>query len=57
MPGVCGNTVTCMPTTCMAQGIQCGPAGDGCGNAIDCGPCPTGEICGFSGPGKCGRAN
>jgi hypothetical protein len=44
----------CTPTTCVAQGIQCGPAGDGCGNALDCGPCPAGEICGYSGPGKCG---
>jgi hypothetical protein len=44
----------CTPTTCAAQGIQCGPAGDGCGGALDCKPCPTGQICGAGGPGKCG---
>jgi hypothetical protein len=44
----------CTPTTCPAQGIQCGPAGDGCGGALDCGPCPPGQICGAAGPGKCG---
>ncbi len=43
----------CTPTTCAAQGIQCGPAGDGCGGPLDCGPCPTGQICGGGGPGKC----
>src|SRR5260370_25149691 len=44
----------CTPTTCMAQGIECGPAGDGCGGALDCHPCPPGQICGAGGPGKCG---
>jgi hypothetical protein len=55
-PGVCGigMTTQCTPLTCAAQKIQCGPAGDGCGDAIDCGPCPAGEICGYSGPGQCG---
>jgi hypothetical protein len=44
----------CTPTTCAAQGIECGPAGDGCGGALDCNPCPPGQICGAGGPGKCG---
>jgi hypothetical protein len=44
----------CTPTTCAAQGIQCGPAGDGCGGSLDCNPCPLGQICGGAGPGKCG---
>jgi hypothetical protein len=35
----------CTPTTCMAQSVMCGAAGDGCGGALDCGPCPTGESC------------
>ncbi len=31
-------------------------AGDGCGQAIDCGNCPTVQICGFDGhPGQCGQ--
>jgi hypothetical protein len=47
-------TPICTPETCAGQGIQCGPAGDGCGNALSCGPCPSGETCGGGGPGKCG---
>ncbi len=47
----------CTPTTCAAEGIECGPAGDGCGNLLQCGPCPTGEYCGGGGPGKCGMMN
>ncbi len=35
----------CTPTTCAAQNLQCGAAGDGCGGALDCGPCPAGENC------------
>src|SRR5262249_18195000 len=40
-PGVCGQSDAnlCKPLTCKSQGIQCGPAGDGCGNLLDCGPC------------------
>jgi hypothetical protein len=46
---------TCTPTTCAAQGLQCGPAGDGCGNEIMCGTCPAGETCGGGGvPSVCG---
>jgi hypothetical protein len=44
----------CTPTTCAAQGIDCGPAGDGCGNLLACGNCPSGQSCGGGGPGKCG---
>jgi hypothetical protein len=49
-------TPVCTPTTCSAQGIQCGPAGDGCGNLLQCGTCPSGEVCGGGGAGKCGTA-
>ena len=45
------------PTTCAAQSIECGPAGDGCGNLIQCGTCPSGQFCGGGGPGKCGMQN
>ncbi len=44
----------CTPLTCAAQGYTCGPAGDGCGNIIQCGPCVAGQICGGGGPNKCG---
>jgi hypothetical protein len=48
-------TSSCQARTCAQQGLACGPAGDGCGNAIDCGPCPTGLTCGGGGtPGQCG---
>jgi hypothetical protein len=56
MPGVCGHAVGCMPLTCQQQGISCGPAGDGCGNVIDCGPCTPPNTCGGGGmPGVCGH--
>ncbi len=57
-PGVCGAIEggTCMPLTCAGQGIDCGPAGDGCGGSLNCGTCPMGETCGGGGTsGKCGK--
>jgi hypothetical protein len=55
----CVNTTppstSCTPLSCTDQGIECGKAGDGCGNVIDCPPCPTGKTCGGGGiPSKCG---
>jgi hypothetical protein len=47
-------TPVCTPSTCMAQGIQCGPASDGCGNLLQCGTCASGQTCGGGGAGKCG---
>jgi hypothetical protein len=47
----------CSPNTCAAQGIECGPTGDGCGNLLACGTCPPGSVCGGAGPGKCGPDN
>ncbi len=44
----------CTPTTCSALNISCGPAGDGCGGQIDCGPCAAGYQCGGNGVyGQC----
>jgi hypothetical protein len=54
---VCGlpDGGTCTGRTCQQEGISCGPAGDGCGNLIQCGSCPTGQSCGGAGvPGTCG---
>lgn len=31
----------CTPTTCAELGFACGPAADGCGGRLDCGPCGT----------------
>jgi hypothetical protein len=56
-PGVCAplEAGACVPETCTQQGLSCGPAGDGCGNEIQCGSCPAGQSCGAGGtPGKCG---
>nr|PZN25960.1 MAG: hypothetical protein DIU78_09015 [Pseudomonadota bacterium] len=37
-----------------AQGAECGAIGDGCGDIIQCGPCPEGQVCGATEPNKCG---
>jgi hypothetical protein len=50
-------TPVCTPRTCAQDNVQCGPAGDGCGGLLDCGPCPMGQFCGGGGPGKCGTSN
>ncbi len=58
-PSVCGTNVNdgggCKPRTCAAAGASCGPIGDGCGGAIDCGTCASGTTCGGGGsPSVCG---
>jgi hypothetical protein len=46
---------SCTPKTCAQQGIDCGQAGDGCGNVISCPACAAGTTCGGAGiPNKCG---
>jgi hypothetical protein len=55
VPGMCGALdagTGCTPSC--PPGIQCGPAGDGCGGTIMCGMCPAGQVCGVGGPGICG---
>jgi hypothetical protein len=57
VPGQCGSpdAGSCQPVSCVAQGLNCGPTGDGCGNQINCGTCPAGQACGGGGvSGKCG---
>ena len=45
----------CTPQSCADQGIDCGPAGDGCGNTIHCGSCKAPQTCGGGGGyGQCG---
>jgi hypothetical protein len=39
----------CTPLTCAKLGFNCGPAGDGCGGALDCGVCKAPETCGGGG--------
>jgi hypothetical protein len=45
MPGMCG----CTPTTCAAQGKNCGTISDGCGKTLECGVCTSPETCGGAG--------
>ncbi len=46
---------SCTPVSCAQQNIECGPAGDGCGNLVQCGSCPQGQTCGGGGmPSQCG---
>jgi hypothetical protein len=57
VPGQCGQPDggACTPITCGVQGLSCGPTGDGCGNVIQCGTCPAGQMCGGGGvTGACG---
>jgi hypothetical protein len=57
VPGQCGapDGGNCTAQTCQQQNIDCGPAGDGCGNLIQCGPCSPPQTCGGGGiPGQCG---
>ncbi len=50
------DTGPCASITCEVAGARyCGMIGDGCGNVVDCGGCPSGQVCGSTGvPGICG---
>jgi hypothetical protein len=56
-PSQCGllDSGSCVPLTCASQNLSCGPAGDGCGNLLQCGTCTGNATCGGGGtPGQCG---
>jgi hypothetical protein len=36
---------SCTPKTCTTLGFTCGTQNDGCENALDCGTCPSGQVC------------
>lgn len=42
----------CTPTTCAAEGAECGQVGDQCGGVLACGECPAGQTCGGGTPGE-----
>jgi hypothetical protein len=45
----------CSPTTCAAEGANCGTIADGCGGTLNCGTCNLPETCGGGGtPNVCG---
>lgn len=44
----------CLPKTCKSLGNACGSPSDGCGGTLNCGNCPSGQVCGWSGvPNVC----
>ena len=45
----------CVPTTCAAQGKNCGAISDGCNMVLDCGACHPPLKCGATTPNVCGR--
>src|SRR5262249_18032620 len=54
---VASGTSTCTPTTCAAQGKNCGTINDGCGGTLACGSCAAPQTCGGSGLANvCGAA-
>jgi hypothetical protein len=65
VPGQCGNSqllpdggIPCTPTSCSKLGYTCGPAGDGCGNQLNCGTCTNPQYCGANNVyDKCGGNN
>jgi len=46
---------TCTPTSCAAQGKDCGAISDGCNMVLDCGMCHPPQHCGAVTPNVCGR--
>ena len=52
------GATNCKPQTCGSLGLNCGPAGDGCGGLIaSCGNCTLPFVCGGGGvPGNCGNS-
>jgi hypothetical protein len=42
-------TGVCTPTTCAAQGKNCGSIGDNCGGNLNCGTCTAPQTCGGGG--------
>jgi hypothetical protein len=55
VPGQCGVPAdggACVPHTCQELGVACGPVDDGCGNVMQCDPCPPPTEC-VGVPGQC----
>jgi hypothetical protein len=52
------SSSTCTPTTCAAQGKNCGTVSNGCGGTLSCGTCASGQTCGGGGAANvCGTSN
>ncbi len=48
-------STSCMPTTCAAQGKDCGAISDGCNMVLQCGDCHPPERCGTVTPNVCSK--
>ncbi len=44
-----GSAAECTRKSCATVARSCGALSDGCGGSLECGPCPTGQICGGGG--------
>src|SRR5206468_2119321 len=51
VPAACqvGFVLNCTPTSCFAQGKNCGTISDGCGGTLTCGVCTAPQTCGGGG--------
>ena len=51
VPAACqvGFVLNCTPTSCFAQGKNCGTISDGCGATLTCGVCTAPQTCGGGG--------
>jgi hypothetical protein len=47
-------SAACIPITACPSNLECGLISDGCDGTLNCGPCPSGELCGSGGPNVCG---
>jgi hypothetical protein len=53
-PASSSSSSGCTAQSCTDLGFQCGSATNNCGQDLECGSCPTGEVCGASLPNICG---
>src|SRR5215510_12989771 len=55
---VLGGATACIPTSCAAQGKNCGTIPNGCGDTLTCGVCTAPQTCGGGGVANvCGLAS
>ena len=53
-PSESDASTSCVPKTCTQLKANCGSAPDGCGGKVECGACPSGQMCGGGGLNMCG---
>lgn len=55
-PEQSGPPASCVPTSCAAEGKNCGIISDHCGGTLHCGECSGSDTCGGGGANVCGQA-